>query len=109
MEYFPDRWIMVRLTSDKGIHHRIFASWSGGYLTADSWKLNSGVTNIAETEDSYSFEGSSGSIYHCRKNSYGSTGYGAGVLDNLITRSLEHGVVIEPIPEETDFTSIVYV
>ena len=108
MEYHPDRWLMVRLTNDEKIHYRIFATWSGGYLDGDSWKLNSGVVFITETVDRYSFGGSSGSQYVCRKNSYGSSGYGFGVLDNLIKRSLEQGTVIEVLPEETDFMSLNY-
>ena len=109
MEYHPDRWLMVRLTTNSKSHYRVFATWSGGYLDGDSWKLNSGVVFIKETDDRYSFGGSSGSLYVCRKNSYGSTGYGYGVLDNLIKRSLEQGTEIEVLPEDTDFMSLNYV
>ena len=109
MEYHPDRWLMVRLTNDSKVHYRVFATWGGGYLNGDSWKLNSGVTSLRETKDNFFFEGSSGSTYICNKKSYGSTGYGYGVLDNLIKRSLEQGTVIEVLPEETDYMSLNYV
>ena len=109
MEYHPDRWLMVRLSNDGKVHYRIFATWLGGYLDGDSWKLNSGVVFITETVEYFSFGGTSGSLYVCRKNSYGSTGYGYGVLDNLIKRSLEQGTEIEVLPEETDFMSLNYV
>ena len=108
MEYRPDRWLMVSLTTDSKVHYRVFATWGGGYLNGDSWKLNSGVTALRETKDNFYFEGSSGSTYICNKKSYGSTGYGFGVLNDFITKSLKHGTVIEALPEETDFTSIVY-
>ena len=108
MEYHPNRWLMVRLTTDSKCHYRVFATWSGGYLDGDSWKLNSGVVQVTETEDKYSFHGFSGSLYVCRKNSYGSSGYGIGVLDDFIKRSLEQGTVIEVLPEETDFMSLDY-
>ena len=74
----------------------------------DSWKLNSGVTALKETKDNFYFEGFSGSTYICNKKSYGSTGYGFGVLNDLISRSLEQGTVIKVLPEETDFTAIKY-
>ena len=110
MEYNPDRWLMVKLTNYKNeVHYRVFATWGGGYLNGDSWKLNSGVISLRETKDNFYFEGSSGSTYICNKKSYGSTGYGFGVLSGLITRSLEQGTIIEELPEETDFTSLNYV
>jgi len=109
MEYNPDRWLMVRLSNDGKVHYRVFATWAGGYLDADEWKLNSGVTQLKETETHYLFDGSSGSVYKCEKKSYGSTGYGFGVLNNLITKSLDQGTVIDILPEKTDFISIVYV
>ena len=74
----------------------------------DSWKLNSGVTALKETKDNFYFEGFSGSTYICNKKSYGSTGYGFGVLNDLISRSLEQGTVIKVLPKETDFTAIKY-
>ena len=109
MEYRPDRWLMVRLSNDGKVHYRIFATWMGGYLDGNSWQLNSGVVSLSETDDCYSFGGTSGSLYVCYKNSYGSSGYGFGVLGNLITKSLDQGTVIDILPEKTDFTSIVYV
>ena len=108
MEYNPNRWLMVRLSNDGKVHYRVFATWAGGYLDADEWKLNSGVTQLKETETHYLFEGSSGSVYKCGKKSYGSTGYGFGVLNNLITKSLDQGTVIDILPEKTDFTAIGY-
>jgi hypothetical protein len=109
MEYHPDRWLMVRLSNDGKVHYRIFATWMGSYLDGNSWQLNSGVVSLSETDDYYSFGGTSGSLYVCHKNSYGSSGYGFGVLGNLITKSLDQGTVIDILPEKTDFTSIVYV
>lgn len=108
MEYRPERWLMVRLSNDGKIHYRIFAVWFGGYLNGDSWQLNSGVVSLTETEKEYSFRGTSGSLYVCHKNCYGSSGYGFGVLNNLIDKSIEYGTVIEVLPEKTDFMSLIY-
>ena len=109
MAYHPDRWLMVRLTNNGKEHYRVFATWLGGYLDGDAWQLNSGVVSLTETEKTYSFNGSSGSLYVCHKNTYGASSYNYGVLDNLIKRSLEQGTVIEILPAETDFISLNYV
>jgi len=109
MEYHPDRWLLLRFSKDQVIFYKVFATWAGGYLGTDSWQLNSGVTQVKEAETHFLFEGSSGSVYKCGKKSYGSTGYGFGVLNNLITKSLDQGTVVDILPEKTDFTSIVYV
>ena len=108
MEYHPDRWLMLRFSKDQVIFYKVFASWAGGYLDGDSWKLNSGVTQLKETETHYFFVGFSGSVYKCGKKSYGSTGYGYGVLSSFMTKALEQGTVIDALPGNTDFASINY-
>ena len=109
MDYNPDKWLMVNLTNvkDSKSHYRIFATWYGGYLGNDTWKLNSGVTTIDIVNDVYSFAGSSGSVYHCHKDMYGSSGYGHGVLQNLIAQSKEQ-IAIEVMPKDTDFLTLDY-
>jgi hypothetical protein len=107
-EYTPDKWVMVKMTNkDNEIHYRIFACWYGGYLGSDSWKLNSGVTKITEDKRGYYFEGSSGSVYHCNKNAYGTSGYGYGVLTNMIEKSKDT-LMMEILPEETNFMELNY-
>ena len=115
-DYTPDKWLMVKLTNkDNEFHYRIFACWYGGYLGSDSWKLNSGVIKITEDDNQYHFKGSSGSVYHCLKfkdgsftnHAYGTSGYGQGVLMNLIEENKDH-VLIEILPEETDFMELQY-
>jgi len=108
MEYCPDRWMLLRFSKDQVVFYKVFATWAGGYLGSDSWQLNSGVTQLKETRTHYLFEGSSGSVYKCGKKSYGSTSYGFGVLGDLITKALKQGTVIDALPDDTDFTSLVY-
>lgn len=80
--YCPDYWLVVWIGIKKGQeHYRIFANWSGGYTSGDSWKLNSGIDSVEETDDSYIITGGSGSIYTCRKNSYGVNSYGSSMLN----------------------------
>ncbi len=106
MEYNPDKWLIVKLTIEDKIHHRVFASWYGGYLGSDSWKMNSGITDVTTDQDCYLFTGSSGSVYRCHKNVYGISGYGAGVLDAMIKQAAAAGASIEILPEETDFMKL---
>lgn len=106
--YNPDKWMLVKLTNNEGkFHHRVFAVWSGSYTTGDSWKLNSGITKILEDEDFYKFEGSSGSVYHCRKGMYGSTGYGHSVIRNIVEESKDIGLVIEILEDPENIFDIV--
>ena len=67
--YTPDNWVIIKFKGDDP-HYRVIAGWSGGYTTGDSWRMNSGITKVEETEDSYLFYGSTGSCYKCGKNSY---------------------------------------
>ena len=108
MEYRPDRWMLLRFSKDQVVFYKVFATWAGGYLGSDFWQLNSGVTQLKETRTHYLFEGSSGSVYKCGKKSYGSTSYGLGVLNDLMTKAIEKGTVIDILPGDTDFTSLVY-
>jgi len=101
-EYTPDKWLIVTI-SGYDPHYRVFATWSGGYLDGDSWKMNSGITSVTEDDYYYYFKGSSGSVYNCRKTSYGSNGYGLSVINNFIKQSEKDGVfIIEIMGEDFD-------
>jgi hypothetical protein len=101
--YTPNKWLIVKLNG-KDPHYRVFATWSGGYLDGDSWKLNSGITGITEEGDYYLFAGSSGSIYKCHKRGYGSTGYGHSVIRGIIEQTPE--LAIEILPDDTDILNL---
>ena len=108
-EYIPDKWVVVKITGkDTPPVHKVFACWYGGYLDGDSWKLNSGITNVAFEEHVYSFEGSSGSVYYCHPDAYGITSYGQGVLNNLIDKIERAGGTCVILPEETNWLEIDY-
>lgn len=83
--YHPDKWILVEIKGDNP-HYKAFGCWSGGYLHGDSWRMNSGITEVYETDTSYVFVGSSGSKYHCAKEMYGLNVTGAGVLKQFEER-----------------------
>jgi hypothetical protein len=101
-EYFPDQWMLVKVGGTDP-HYRVFGSWSGGYLTGDSWRLNSGVVKCVESETypgNYEFIGHSGSAYICSKGTYGITSlHNNGVLYSYCDRSSGTMEVLEEIPE----------
>jgi hypothetical protein len=78
----PERWVILKLPNN---YYKVFATWVGGYLDGDIWKLNSGINKVEQDEDFYYFIGFSGSCYKCHKNGYGTaTSYGLDVLNKLI-------------------------
>lgn len=100
----PERWIIIEIISGEETYYKVFASWSGGYLGSDRWKINSGITKVEEDENYYYFEGYSGSCYACHKKKYGvANSYARGVLDTTINNA--------PIPinklKETNFTNLI--
>ena len=108
-DYTPDRWVMLKISQDDKAVYKILAGWYGGYANGDSWKLNSGVVKIEETDTEYLFHGSSGSIYYCNKNSYGLSSYTAGILSNFQTQADESdNIDVEMLPQETNFMEIPY-
>ena len=95
-EYTPDRWMIVKITNKNVSHYRVFACWYGGFAGTDSWQMNSGIVSVTLDEDGYyHFKGSSGSIYHCHRKTYGISGYGASVLARM-----SKSTTIEQLPEE---------
>jgi hypothetical protein len=105
MVYNPDKWVVVKI--DHTIY-KVFACWYGGYAGSDSWKLNSGITQVSRDGFVYSFEGASGSTYKCHTDCYGTNFYGMGVLQNLIETAAENGIAMEILPEDTDWEQIDY-
>lgn len=109
IQYFPDKWVVVKITGGENPPvHKVFACWYGGYAGSDSWKLNSGITKVSYKEKVFSFEGSSGSVYECLANCYGTNMYGMSVLQNMIANAAKNAITIEILPEETIFTEIEY-
>jgi hypothetical protein len=70
--------------------------------------MNSGITKVTETGDYYFFEGSSGSVYNCRKGCYGANGYGSGVLSGLIEKGAEQGILIAVLDEDVNVMELDY-
>ena len=96
----PDNWVVLKIVTDDVPLYKVLAGWGGGYLAGDSWRLNSGISMVFEREDSVDFYGYSGSLYHCRKGSYGLSMITSGIYEEL---SAGH---VELMPEDTDWKNL---
>ena len=106
-EYVPDKWVVVKIEGKNvPLTYKVFGCWYGGYTGSNSWKLNSGIKAVTEDEDSWLFEGYSGSVYKCYKGIYGMHLYGYGVLHNIIEKSKEAGVNVEKMPDDTNWLDL---
>lgn len=111
MKETPHGWVVIKITDNFTDKHplvyKVFASWRGGYLDGDSWKMNSGIKSVEETDTHYIFHGYSGSEYHCDKRYYGnSTGYVGMVLQEMIERASRHGYLMEELTQDYNFKGI---
>jgi hypothetical protein len=79
-EYMPDRWVVLKISNGEEVIYKVMGGWYGGYLGADSWRMNSGITKVELDGDTYKFYGHSGSVYLCPKNNYGMTVFMSSVL-----------------------------
>lgn len=93
-EYFPDRWVILKITdAENNVHYRFFAGWYGGYANGDSWRINSGIVKCELSENNFlKFFSESGSSYFGHENNYGMSGYMIYVfesIDNKLGGSVE--------------------
>ena len=121
----PDKWVVIKITDKDGsILYKIFATWYGGYLGSDSWKLNSGIKEVLthsifyncdpdEQEECFKrdyidFISYSDSVYRCviGHNCYGTNLYSQSVINNIIETGKKHSVEIEILPEDTDWSEL---
>jgi len=105
----PDKWVVVKIDNnlDKPFY-KVFATWAGGYLDGDRWKLNSGIKSVESDEDYYYFIGHSGSCYKCHKNGYGiATSYGEGVLHNMVENPSKVKTKVSVMPENTEWETLI--
>jgi hypothetical protein len=110
MEIIPDKWIVVQLIHNETNVYKIFATWMGGYLDGDSWKLNSGIESVSNDDEYYYFKGYSGSVYKCHKNNYGiATSFTRNVVENFKKVITENGSELllfdEVAWKDIDFTN----
>ena len=97
-DYNCDNWVVIKMKGDDP-HYRLLVGTSGGYLDGNSWRMNSGITEVNETDDYYYFKGSSGSEYRCGKDSYTLRMNTSHIWTRL---QKLHGDKVEMMPEDTD-------
>lgn len=103
----PNKWVVLKVepkTPDGELHYRVFGVWFGGYLSGQSWRMNSGIESVDIDGNYYLFHGASGSVYRCHKDSYGLSAYGMSVLSGLIDDAKER-VDISQMPSDTDWAN----
>lgn len=106
--FTPDRWLVVKITVKEQTHYRVFASWYGGWAGADSWQMNSGITEVSKEGYVFAFKGASGSVYECHEQSHGASSYGRSVLASMIDQQKDAGIDIVVLPEETTWMELNY-
>ena len=103
-EYCPDNWCVIKFNSDEhGTFYKILAGWSGGYLSGDAWRMNSGITNVEEDHDAFRFRRTTGSWYTCRKGLYCLRRNNVYIWDEL---KHKYGDKVELMPEDTDWLNM---
>jgi hypothetical protein len=112
-DYTPDRWVVIHILPhvennhpNALAHYRVFTTCYGNYATGDTWRMNSGIVRAEEDDLFYHFYGSSGSVYHCRKTSYGFSNYGYSVFSGMVKESIGFDMVVEK--EDTNFMALEY-
>jgi len=94
-EYTPDVWVILEFDApslEKPMH-KVFGGWYGGFAGSDSWKLNSGITQVRRDGDWYEFDGYSGSTYRCNDHNYHMSGLMQGILAQWQKQADERGDV----------------
>jgi hypothetical protein len=101
----PDKWVIVKIDET----YKVFATWYGGYLSGDRWRMNSGIVSIEEDDDFYYFKGYSNSIYKCNKKSYGTSFWTRGILNGIIEEAKNNisEIEITILDENTNFKELI--
>jgi len=102
MTYYPDKFAIIKIITAEDTIFKVFASFYGGYLNGDSWKINSGIDKVHQIEGMLCFVGYSGSEYCCHPSTYGLSAYSSSILNRLISEAKDAGFTIELL-EDTDW------
>lgn len=102
MKYNAEGWVVLKYKAPNNkVYYRIFASWRGGYLNGDSWRLSSGSEELPQLSSCGEFwiwPQMSGSCYKLPVNQEdGYTSYTGAILSSIIDRSGEDGTQKERV------------
>ena len=93
--YSPDLWSIIEVEHNGEVMQKVLASWFGGYLGSNSWKISSSINEVVELPNAYEFHNESGSIYIGYKNCYGASSYALDVFHNLQRQALLEGGAVK--------------
>jgi hypothetical protein len=99
--YVPDRWEIIRIQNGNTVTYRVIASWVGGYLDPDHWRMSSGITKIDEKSDRYEYMNRSGSTYVCYKSSRGMSSLTSGLFNRIYEDCQRMGYSCEVVDPES--------
>ena len=104
----PDKWVVVKIDNNTDTSlYKVFATWSGGYLNGDRWKMNSGIKSMEYDDDYYYFIGHSGSCYKCHKKGYGTaSSYGECVLNDMIENAYKVNVAVDLLSKDSEWEEL---
>jgi len=101
MIHRPHGWVILKFTNEDDVFFKIFASWRGGYLDGDSWRLSSGSSHpptLSECGNYWVWEQKSGSCYHLSINGEGGMSfYTERILKEIISSPESYNWVIERV------------
>jgi len=104
--YTPDYWTVVKITTPQNeVFYKVFATWCGSYTMNETWRMNSGITNVETEGDYIKFYGNSGSVYKLvnKESNYRTTMYAYSVLESMMKKLELLGGKIEEMPFDTNW------
>jgi hypothetical protein len=100
----PDKWVILKI--DNG--YKVFATWLGGYLSGDAWRINSGITKVELVDEHYLFHGYSGSVYKCHCSAYGMSNWTGSILNDILEKAKTNSdIVVEILDSDTNFLKLI--
>lgn len=92
-KYTPDTWVVLEFMTPSMTTplRKVFAGWYGGFAGANSWQLNSGITNVRLADGWWEFDGYSGSVYRCHPDAYHMSSLMQDVLSKWLKQADERG------------------
>lgn len=83
-----DKYLVIKVSPpDEEPFNKVFLTQSGGFMSGDSWRLNSGIKEVIDEGSYRIFVGESGSRYKVHKYGYGVAGVSNyGVLEEFKKR-----------------------
>jgi len=101
---YPDNWVVLKNTLGDETIYKVLGGWSGSFAWGDSWRLNSGIVKVEESEKYWTFHGHSGSEYICHKNSYELRMNNGGICKQILE---QFPGAVEMMDKNTDWANLV--